>query len=184
MQITSLLSRMTTLPAWVKTGIVAGGYMAAILIASGVVAIFVKLSGPERDASSGMAAFGEMLLFVAVFGVVSIVPTALALFFLRQCRRFWWACSVLALIIGGTSLAAVGLNILVPTGMLSGSLGVWAMFAFLRIFLSPFLAVSFALSALIAPTTGFRWCLFAAASMEAVSSLYGFFHWFAPLLFG
>jgi hypothetical protein len=57
------------------------------------------------------------------------------------------------------------------------------MLAFPQIFLSPFLAAAFSLSALVAPEARFRWYLFGAASMEGVSSIYGFFHWFAPLFF-
>ena len=73
-----------------KVGVVAIGYIAAILIASGAVAIRLAFtSGPEADASSGMCAFGDALLFVTVFGIVALVPAALALVFLRPYRRFW-----------------------------------------------------------------------------------------------
>jgi hypothetical protein len=33
-----------------------------------------------------------------------------------------------------------------------------------------------------APAARLRRCLFGAASAEGLSSIYGFFHWFAPLL--
>jgi hypothetical protein len=46
---------------------------------------------------------------------------------------------------------------------------------------SPFLAAAFGLSALVAPEARLRWWLFGAASAEGLSSIYGFFHWFAPL---
>jgi hypothetical protein len=66
---------------------------------------------------------------------------------------------------------------------LSASLGAWEVLAVPRILVSPFLAALFGLSALIAPAARFRRYLWGAAAIECVSSAYGFFHWFAPLLF-
>ena len=64
----------------VKIGIVAGGFAAALLIAVAVVALHIALtSGPTAQASSGMYAFGDLVLFVAVFCVVGLAPTAAAL---------------------------------------------------------------------------------------------------------
>jgi hypothetical protein len=176
---------MKTLPATAKAGIVGGSYVAAILLAFCAVSIYINQTrGPDRDASAGMYAFGDALLFVAVFGVVSTIPTGLALVFLRQSWRFWVACSIVALVVASTSFAAVAIIVLESQKVaLSASLNAWAMFAFPRIFVSPFLAASFGLSALIAPEARFRWYLFSAATIEGVSSIYGFFHWFAPLFF-
>ncbi len=81
-----------------KIGMVAGGYAGAFLIASAVVAIRVAgTSGPDAQASSGMYAFGDAFLFIAVFGLLALLPTAAALYFLRPSRRFWVVLSVLAL---------------------------------------------------------------------------------------
>jgi len=176
---------MKTLTPVAKAGIVVGGYAAAFLFAVSVVWFYVSLtSGPDKDASSGMYACGDSLLFIAVFGIVSIIPTGLALFFLRQYRGFWLAYSVVALLVASTSLATVVITLLEAHKIaLSESLNVWAMLAFPRLFLSPFIAASFGLSALVAPGAHFRWLLFGAASIEGVSSVYGFFHWFVPLFF-
>ena len=57
------------------------------------------------------------------------------------------------------------------------------MLAFPRIFMSPFFFAAFGLAALIAPQSRARWCLVAAAGIEALSSVYGFLRWFAPLFF-
>ena len=74
--------------AFFKVGVVAIGYSAAILLASAAVAIRVaNTSGPDAQASSGMYAFGDALLFVTVFGISALVPTAAALGFLRPYRR-------------------------------------------------------------------------------------------------
>jgi hypothetical protein len=185
MQLASSWYRVKTLPAVAKAGIVVGGYAAAILLAFCVVSIYIyQTSGPDRDASAGMYAFGDSLLFIAVFGVASTVPTALALVFLRQSRYFWIAVSVVALALASTSLAAVAAILLEQQKLaLSPSLNVLAALAVLRILVAPFLAASFGLAALFAPEARFRWCLFGAASAEGLSSVYGFFHWFAPLFF-
>jgi hypothetical protein len=170
---------MQMLPAVAKAGIVVGGYAVAALVAFCVVSIYIsQTSGPDRDASAGMYAFGDSLFFIAVFGIVSIIPTAMALVFLRQSRTFWLACSIAGLAVASTSLVVVAVTVFAPQ-----STSVWAMLAFPRIFLSPFLAAAFGLSALIAPEARFRWCLFGAASAEGISSVYGFAHWFAPLFF-
>ena len=73
-----------------KLAVVRGGYTAAFLLASAALAIRVAMTtGPVAQASSGMYAFGDVLLFVAVFGVSALVPTGAALFFLRPYRLFW-----------------------------------------------------------------------------------------------
>src|SRR5258706_8120874 len=179
MQLASSLYRMQTLPAVAKAGIVVGGYVVAALLAFCVLSIYIsQTSGPDRDASAGMFAFGDSLLFIAIFGIVSIIPTGMALVFLRQSRTFWLACSIAVLAVASTSLVVVAVTVLAPQ-----STSAWAMLAFPRIFLSPFLAAAFGLSALIAPEARFRWCLIGAASAEGLSSVYGFAHWFAPLFF-
>jgi hypothetical protein len=171
---------MQTLPAMAKAGIVVGGYVAAILLALCVVSIYInQTSGPGRDASAGMYAFGDSLLFLAVFGVVSTIPTGLALVFLRQSRKFWICISVVALVVASTSLAAIAAVLLEQqTPAFNASLSAWTPLAVLRILVSPLLAGLFGLSALAAPEARFRWYLFGAASVEGASSIYGLFHWF------
>ena len=74
------MSKMSTLA---KVGLVIGGYVAACLIASGVVYVWELISqGPIAQASSGMYAFGDLLLFIGVFGVLALIPTGLAVYFL------------------------------------------------------------------------------------------------------
>jgi|CXWL01.1.fsa_nt_gi hypothetical protein len=168
---------MQALPAVAKAGIVVGGYFTAFLLALGVVWIYIeRTAGPDREASGGMYAFGDFLLFVAVFGVVSTVPTIVTLVVLRRSRSFWTVLSVLALAIASTSVAEVAATVLVPQ-----STNLLVMLAFPRIFMSPFLAVPFGLAAWAAPGVPARWCLLAAAGMEAASAIFGFFHWFVPL---
>jgi hypothetical protein len=81
-----------------KVAVVAVGYFAAFLVASAAVGIrLANTSGPDGQASSGMYAFGDALLFVAAFGVVALVPTGAALFFLRPYRHFWQVLSAFSL---------------------------------------------------------------------------------------
>jgi hypothetical protein len=79
--------------ALVKSGVVVAGYVAAVLAASAAVAVRIaNTSGPDAQASAGMYALGDSLLFVAVFSAVALVPTGLALWFLRPYRWFCLPC--------------------------------------------------------------------------------------------
>jgi hypothetical protein len=72
----------------VKVAIVGCGYLLAFLIAWAAVALNAALtSGSDADASGGMQAFGDLLLFVTVFGVVALLPTGAALFFLLSKKK-------------------------------------------------------------------------------------------------
>src|SRR6185503_7420211 len=97
----------TTLRPALKIGIIVAGYVAAIVIAVAAVASHVaSTSGPAAQASSGMYAFGDAVLFVAVFGVLALVPTAVALVFLRPYRHFWMVLATIGMAFAITGLAA------------------------------------------------------------------------------
>ena len=86
---------------------VAGGYVAAFAVASAAVAVRIaSTSGPDAQASSGMYAAGDALLFAAGFGVFALLPTGAALFFLRPYRRFWSVLSALGLAVAVTGVTA------------------------------------------------------------------------------
>jgi hypothetical protein len=73
-----------------KFGLVTAGYVAAFVLATGSVAIYAAWAdSPDRQASSGMYAFGDSLLFLALFGLASVPPTVAGLFFLRPYHSFW-----------------------------------------------------------------------------------------------
>lgn len=66
-----------------KVGLVIGGYLAACLIASGLVYVWELFTqGSIAQASSGMYAFGDLLLSIGVFGALALIPTGLAVYFL------------------------------------------------------------------------------------------------------
>jgi hypothetical protein len=166
-----------------KGGLVAGGYIAAVLLASAAVAIRIAAtSGPEAQASSGMHAFGDALLFTAVFGVCALVPTGALLVFLRPYRRFWTALAALVLTVAITGVTAV---VLFAVGRHSGPspLATWVALSVLRILVAPLLALAFLVCAVLSPHRSPRLGLLAAAALETAVSAYGGFVWFAPLLF-
>ncbi len=166
-----------------KVALVAGGYAAAFLIASAVVAIRVaSTSGPDAQASSGMYAFGDAVLFVAVFGVAALVPTAAALFFLRPYRPFWTGLSALGVVVAVTGIAAV---ILFAVGRHAAPspLATWAAFAVLRILVAPVLALTFLVCAIFSPHRSPRLALLAATVMEVAVTACGGAVWFVPLFF-
>ena len=71
-----------------KIALVVTGYVVAVLVAAGVVPVYIALTdSPDRQASSGMYASRDSLLFLAVFGVVGSIPTGAALFYLRSWPR-------------------------------------------------------------------------------------------------
>lgn len=68
-----------------KLGLVIGGYVAVCLVAYGAVYVNDLFVDPAvLQASSGMSAFGDLLLFVGVFGLLALIPTGFALYFLLR----------------------------------------------------------------------------------------------------
>lgn len=168
--------------AVVKFGIVVAGYVTAALAASGAVVVRIaNTSGPDAQASAGMYAFGDGLLFIAVFSAVALVPTGLALWFLRPFRWFWMAVSVTAVMIAVTailaaSVYAVAAHVVLPR---ESPLAIGAALAVLRMLLSPPLAAAFVLAGVIAPTWTSRWALLAAGWGEGAVAAYAVLRWFA-----
>jgi hypothetical protein len=165
----------------VKSGTVLGGYIIAVFVASVAVAIRIaRTDGPDAQASAGMYAFGDALLFLAVFGVMSLVPTGMALFFLRPYRWFWTVLSLGTLALAATGLAATAVYVWASYQALPRSpLESWAALAVLRMLPAPLLATSFLLSGLLATTRSSRWALLVAAGIEGAVGSYAFLHWFA-----
>jgi hypothetical protein len=172
------MQRILSLPSPAKFSIVFGGYACAIALSIGVVWFHSTFQDQlEREASAGMYGFGDALLFAMVFGVVSIIPTGFALAFLRTTRGFWVVLSAISLLIASVALAVIAATA-------AGSTNPWAMLAFPRLFISPFLAAAFGLAAWFAPAAGFRACLLGATAIEVIGAVSCFFHWFLPLLLG
>lgn len=168
---------------FLKVGVVVLGYLAAFLVASGAVAIrLANTSGPDAQASSGMYAFGDAVLFVAVFGVAALVPMGGALFFLRRYRPFWTVLSTFGLVVAVTGLAAVA-AFAIGRNAAPSPLATWAAFSVLRILVAPLLTLTFLVCAVFSPYRFPRLALLAGTIMEAAVSAYGGLVWFIPLFF-
>ncbi|HET9909792.1 MAG TPA: hypothetical protein VFQ23_24300 [Anaerolineales bacterium] len=62
-----------------------GGYCIACLMAGGAVYLNQLFTqGSASQASAGMAAFGDFILFVGIFGILALFPTGLAAYFLLR----------------------------------------------------------------------------------------------------
>lgn len=161
-----------------NVALIVGGYVISFLLASGAVALRVaNTSGPDAQASSGMYAFGDAVMWVFVFGLCALIPTGALLFLLRPYRRFWVVLATISVAIGITSIAAaffyaVGRR---EVGTTMGSL---AQVSVLRILLTPLLAIAFLVCAVVSRWRGPRTALLVAALMEMVTALWVGGMWF------
>jgi hypothetical protein len=156
-----------------KAAIVLGGYVASLLAAYAAVHVRnATLDVSPADASGGMYAFGDMLLFLGVFGVCSLVPTVLALWFLRGVPRLWTILSAIAIALAaGAVISACILPLTARTASPPAAVAAISFVALLLMFAAPILAAAFLLSAVVAPTRRTRLMLAGAAAVEVVSVL-------------
>ncbi len=165
-----------------RVGLIVAGYVAAAALAAGVTAADVAATDtPERQASSGMAAFGDGLLFLAAFSLAAAVPTAGALFLLRGVPRFWGALRVLVPALAATGLAALLVYWADRAPDPGPLVSEWSAFAILRILLAPPLGFAFCLAGLFAPERSARAALFVSTLMEAATFGGGVLRLFASL---
>jgi hypothetical protein len=74
---------MSTMKPWAKVGLVIGGYVLACLVASAAVYVNGLLTPADvKLNSSGMTAFGDLILFIGSFGFCALFPTILGIYFL------------------------------------------------------------------------------------------------------
>lgn len=158
-----MVPRVKPLRPWAKAGIVLSGTAVAFAVAW--TAVWLRLQatqGPVAQASSGMYAFGDSVLGVGVFGLLEVVPLALALYWLRPVTRFW---SVL--LWGAMPLALTGWLALATLVLSTAYSSVPMLLAELRFGLMPLGALGFLVCALFAPRPRPRWLLVAAAVSDA-----------------
>lgn len=164
-----------------KLGLVAAGYVVAFGIAAAAVALHVvATSGADRRTYGGMFAFGDSILFLAVFAIASIPATGAALFFLRPYPRFWKFWSIAGILISTTALAA-GIDYFVEraAGPAVARHG-WAGYDVLRIFAAPMFGLLFLISGLVAPRRSARFVLLAASVVEAAAFVCVVVSWVRP----
>lgn len=153
-----------------KVLIVAGGYAAALAVAAAVVALYVATtSGPDRQQSAGMFAFGDSLLFLAVFAAAAVPATVAALVFLRPYRAVWIALQAGAIAIAATGIAALLAYLFQSSGA-----------AVLRILVAPAFALLFLLSGVVAPRRSARIVFFATTAAEVIAFACVAFLWLHP----
>ena len=163
-----------------KVLLVWAGYAVAIL--AGCAAVYVRqlnTQGTDAQASAGMYAWGDAMLFGAVFGSVALFPTGLGLYFLRRLRVFWTILAIAALALAVTGpVCAVALELLRHVPNPPAFLQLFACFGICRAFAAPLLAPAFLLSACLAPARFPRWALLGATALEGATAAYSLVHWF------
>jgi hypothetical protein len=71
-----------------KIALILAGYGLAVLMAMAAVKINSSFI-PADQASGGMAAFGDLVLFLGVFGLAALPVTGAGMYILRERRRLW-----------------------------------------------------------------------------------------------
>jgi hypothetical protein len=160
----------------VKIGIVIGGYILALAGASAATYIQeLSTRGTDPQASQGMFAFGQSMLFLLVFGGLALIPTVLAVYFLRSSEKFWNGFAVLCLAFSITGIIVVIANAMMNANLLhisNSSAAVVSLFGVLRAFGAPLLIVGFLVLAVIAPSRRPQIFLLASAGLEILGELY------------
>jgi len=134
----------------------------ALVVAWLAVVVRQRFEGPDAQASSGMYAFGDLLLGVAVFGMCALVPIALGLYWLRAVGKFW------AVLVRGTALYTLtGLAALAAILWANQTRSSWLLLAQARFGLMPLGALALLACAGFAPQSRHRWLLGGAAVADA-----------------
>jgi len=160
----------------VKIGIVIVGYILACVAA--YVATYINelaTRSTDAQASQGMFAFGQSILFLLVFGGLALIPTVLTFYFLRSSEKFWNGFAVLCLVFSIIGLIIVIANALMNANVLhiaESSATVISLFGVLGAFGAPILIIGFLVLAVIAPSRRPRVLLFASAGLEILGGSY------------
>ena len=157
---------MTTLRPPAKAGIVALGVGVAFGIAW--LSVYVRqrfTSGPDTQASSGMYAAGDAMLGLGVFGLLTLAPLGLGLFWLRPVAAFWSMLAMTRVLFSLTGLVSI-----VVSWFAAGSpQGWWMLLSLFRIGVMPLGVLGLLTCALFAPQWRQRGVLLAAAAFEGAA---------------
>jgi hypothetical protein len=167
-----------------RIGLVLGGYAVALGVAFALVYIRDLLTaGTDAQASQGMYAWGDSILFIAAFSVTALIPTGLALYFLRPYPMVWTGLSILGLAVAITGPLGACLSAWAHTFADHGSaLGMAGGLGFLRTMGAPLLAIAFLTCAIFAPSKRPRLAMLMATGLECAASAYFFVHlWLASV---
>lgn len=151
-----------------KVLLVLGGYLAALGVAWLTLTVYVATTNtPDRQASAGMYAFGDLVLFLGTFGVASLPATGAVFYFLRPNPTFWHFLSRLAIVLAASAVVAGAAYFAAGTTQ-TGWLYTLGMLSPLRILAAPVLALFCLLAALFAPARRTRVCLLVAVGAEVL----------------
>jgi len=158
-----------------KAALVLGGYGASFAVAC--LAVYLnelRLDLLQTQASSGMAAGGDLFLFLFVLGFCSIFPTGLGLYFLRPYEKFWIIFSWAALAFTATGPLAIVLGeIIHGLGLEQQPLGaILGVLVLLRIGGAIVFAGGFLFFTLFAPPKKAKLFLLLAAGVEGLVFFY------------
>jgi hypothetical protein len=149
-----------------------GGFGVAFALA--ILAVQVRLwltDTPDAQASAGMYAFVDGMLFLAVLGLLSLPPTVALLTSFGSSRALWTAIAALALLVALSGLVAVGLFATLrfaPSFAANPTFELWAGLSVLRLLPAPLIFLALALAAAIAPPSPARRALVASLGVEAM----------------
>ena len=147
------------------------GLAAAFALSLGALAFRLWLTESADDASAGMAAFGDGLFFLAVFAVLSMVPTAAGLYLFRSSPGLWRALAALALLVAASGLAAIALFAAQrwrPEILANSAMGLAADLSVLRLLPAPLIIFALAVAGLIAPPSPARRTIWICLGVEAL----------------
>jgi hypothetical protein len=163
-----------------KIAVVTAGYAAAVG-AGWLAAVWydARVAALPYDTSGGMYAGGQMITSLGAFLAVSLVPTALALWFLRSSEKFWNVVAAASLAFAVAGLLAVLLPLVTGHSM-SGPLALLTLFALSQLLGVPLWLAAFGLFALLAPTRESRRRLLGAVGIELAIAACALVHWFVP----
>lgn len=150
-----------------RFGVVALGYVLAFVVASAVVAVRIAATARAAQSAGGMYAFGDTVLFLAVFGALASVPTAAALWMLRGNPLVWTTLGAVAAAGALISLAAIVLYISGRTAPAGSTLYMWTAWTPLWLLGAPPAALACFGAGLIAPHRIPRAMLVVAAVVQA-----------------
>jgi hypothetical protein len=125
-----------------------------------------------------MYAFGDLALFVAVFGLAGLLPTGAAMFFLSPYRYFWVAISGAGFLFAVIGVAAAVLFAFGRDSPTTSALGMMAGFSVSVILASPMIAPTFLIAGLLSPHKAPRLALLTAALLEAAIFAYATYIWY------
>jgi hypothetical protein len=163
-----------------QVAVVVAGYGAAIAAAVAAAWMYnARVAALPYDTSGGMYAAGEGMYSLGAFLVVALVPTLLALWFLRGHEKFWNRVAVASLAFAVAGLLAV-LTPLVTRSTGHVALALLGLLGLAQLLGMPLWSVAFALFAFLAPTREARHKLLFAVGIELVIGACALVHWFVP----